>query len=109
MSEDEWPDPWQESKRSQKAAGRVSTRRALLGIVGTLVIGMVFFGVVIGALVHLRIAHYADRHARQVKQKHFIVTQPAPSGAASAENAEQQRLNCTTADCYPNGKEAAKQ
>ena len=109
MSEDEWPDPWQESKRRQKAADGVSTRRALLGIFGALVIGMVLLGVVIGALVHLRIYHYADRHARQVKQKHFIRTQPAPPGTASAENAEQQRLNCTTAECYPNGKEAATQ
>jgi hypothetical protein len=109
MPDDEWPDPWQESKRRQKAAGGVSTRRALLAIVGPLVIGMVLVGVVVGALVHLRIAHYADRHARQVKQKHFIGTPPAPSGAASAESAEQQRLNCTTADCYPNGSGAAKQ
>jgi hypothetical protein len=109
MSEEEWPDPWRESKRSRKAAPGVSTRRALLTMVGPLLIGMILLGVVIGALVHLRIAHYADRHPRQVRQRHFIRTQPAPSAAASAENAEQQRLNCTTADCYPNDKEAAKQ
>jgi len=102
MSQDEWPDPWQEEAAAERAKGK----RQLLGLLRIGIIGIAMSALVVGGLVHLRSAHFGARHARQAKHWYHPLNSLPTKSEPSANGVEKQS-SCTDSDCDRNEDKSA--